>query len=78
MYRLLPPRLIPHLLGGGREENQFPPLSQLARKYLCVCTTSVASERVFSAGGHIIVSDTRNSLKPHKVEQLIILAKNLE
>ena len=60
-----------------RGETQFPLSSKLARKYLCICATSVASERVLSSTGGNIVSDTRNSLKPQRVDELVFLAKNL-
>ncbi len=59
------------------QEKQLPLLSMQARRYLCVCATSVPSERVFSAGGNI-VTDSRNSLKPHTVDQLVFLATNLK
>ena len=55
---------------------RMPLLSQLARKYLCVCATSVASERTFSTGGNI-VNKKRSALKPALVNQLVFLAKNL-
>lgn len=58
------------------ECNRMPMLSMAARKYLCVCATSVASERVFSIGGQL-VNSRRNWLKPEKVNHLIFLAKNL-
>ena len=54
----------------------MPLLSAVAHKYLCVCATSVPSERVFSVGGQL-VSQKRNSLKPEKVNNLIFYAKKL-
>ena len=47
-------------------------LSSLAQKFLCICATSVASERTFSTGGNIVTSK-RNCLKPHVVDQLVFL-----
>ena len=55
---------------------KFPLLSKLARKYLCVCATSCASERVFSSSGKI-VTPLRASMNPHKVDMLTFLSKNL-
>lgn len=57
-------------------QTQFPILSTLAKKYLSVCATSCASERVFSAGGNI-VTPYRSCLKPDKVDKLVFLAQNL-
>ena len=65
-------------LGWWKKEALYlPMLSTLAKKFLCICATSVSSERVFSTGGNIVTSK-RNSLKPHVVDQLIFLAKNLD
>ncbi|KAM3842487.1 E3 SUMO-protein ligase ZBED1 [Diretmus argenteus] len=64
-------------LGWWRENgSRFPLLANMARKYLCVTTTSSPSERVFSVAG-TIVTPHRNLLKPERVNQLIFLAKNL-
>ena len=59
------------------EHSRYPRLAKLARKYLCICATSVPSERVFSCAGQI-VSDERSSLKPDKVDMLVFLARNLK
>jgi hypothetical protein len=54
--------------------KRYPYLSNLAKRYLCVCATSTASERLFSTSGNI-VTPTRTSLKP---EKLTFLNKNLD
>ncbi|XP_051962423.1 E3 SUMO-protein ligase ZBED1-like [Xyrauchen texanus] len=57
-------------------KGQYPKLSVLARKYLCITATSSPSERVFSTGRNIVTCQ-RSSLKPHNVDRLVFLAKNL-
>ena len=64
------------LLWWKTHGESYPFLKQLARKYLCVCATSAASERLFSTSGNVI-SSLRVSLKPEKVEMLTFLSKNL-
>ena len=58
------------------QSHSYPILSKFAKKYLAVCATSAASERLFSTSGKI-VSPLRASLKPEKVDMLVFLAKNL-
>ena len=58
-------------------KKQFPLLGRLARRYLCICATSVPSERVFSARGNIVTT-SQSSLKPARVDQLVFLAINLK
>ncbi len=45
---------------------QFPHLARMARDYLAIPAFSVASERVFSAGGNLI-TNKRSSLVPKTV-----------
>ena len=52
----------------------YPQLCTMAHKYLCVPATSAPSERLFSIGGNIVTC-TRSSLKPAKVNMLVFLAK---
>ena len=65
------------LLWWKMNDKSLPLLSSLARKYLSVPGTSVPSERVFSKGG-IIVDPYRNRLKPHHVNVLTFLSRNLK
>lgn len=58
-------------------EVNFPLMSQLAKKYLCIPATSTASERVFSAGGNVVTCQ-RSLLKPATVDMLVFLTKNLK
>lgn len=56
--------------------TRYPNVSFVARQYLAVPATSVASERVFSKCG-LVCSDRRSALKPQHVEQLVVLSHNL-
>ena len=53
----------------------LPLLSKLARKYLAIPASSTKSERVFSAGGRVVTS-SRTSLEPGKVEALVVNNRN--
>ena len=57
-------------------KKEYPLLARLARRYLCVPGTSVASERVFSTAGDIITAK-RSCLTPGHVNELLFLQKNL-
>lgn len=57
-------------------EANYPRLSNLAKKYLCVPATSSPSERAFSASGNIVTCH-RASLKPETVDRLVFLSYNL-
>ena len=64
------------LLWWRAHKTNFPRLSNLARKYLCMQATSSPSERIFSSEGNMI-SCERSCLKPDMVNKLVFLAKNL-
>ena len=58
-------------------EQSYPHLAKLAKRYLAVQATSVASERVFSTAGDVVTAQ-RNALDPDNVNMLIFLKKNLK
>ncbi|XP_074608742.1 uncharacterized protein LOC141863174 [Acropora palmata] len=59
-----------------RQNNErYPSLAILAKKYLCIPATSVPSERVFSTAGEIVTAQ-RSQLKSEHVDRLIFLKKN--
>lgn len=59
-----------------RQNNErYPSLAFLAKKYLCIPATSVPSERVFSTAGDIVTAQ-RSQLKSEHVDRLIFLKKN--
>lgn len=55
---------------------RFPTVALVARAYLAIPATSVASERLFSKCG-LVISDRRASLSPAHVEQIVFLSQNL-
>ena len=57
-------------------QEKFPLLSCTVKRFLCIPSTSVPSERVFSTAGDI-VSSQRASLKATRVDQLIFLKKKM-
>ena len=59
------------------EQGRFPNLACIARKYLCICGTSVPSERVFSTVGYV-ASRSCGRLLPQNISQLLFLAKNMQ
>ncbi|KAJ4925588.1 hypothetical protein JOQ06_018314 [Pogonophryne albipinna] len=57
-------------------QSRYECLAQLARKYLSAPCTSVDSERLFSAAGHLMTQQ-RNRLPCDKAEMLLFVKKNL-
>ena len=64
------------LLWWKKYKVNYPRLSEMARKYLCVQATSSPSERVFSTSGNIVTCE-RTCLLPNMVNMLVFLAENL-
>lgn len=58
-------------------ECEYPLLSKLTKRYLCIPRTSVSSERVFSTAGDIITAQ-RSALNPEHLDQILFLNKNLK
>lgn len=57
--------------------NHYPLLKQVARKFLCSPSTSVPSERLFSAAGNIY-TDKRSNLLPERAEMLLFIKYNMK
>ena len=58
------------------EAKRLPILATLARKYLCVCGTSVPSEHLFSKAGYI-AGNLQARLSPINVNRLVFLSRNM-
>lgn len=56
--------------------TRFTDVSRVARQYLSIPASSVASERIFSAAGTVI-GTRRSCLHPSNVEKLVFLNQNL-
>ncbi|KAK0131409.1 Zinc finger BED domain-containing protein 1 [Merluccius polli] len=65
------------LIWWRNHETVFPLLAKLAKNYLCIPGTSLASESVFSTAGDIVTAQ-RSMLSSEHVDQLLFLQKNLE
>ena len=54
---------------------RFPSLAKLAKRYLAMPATEVASERIFSIAG-LTITKLRSQLDPGTVDAVIFLNKN--
>ena len=67
-------RLQDPLLWWKENERYYELIAKIAKKYLCIPSTSVPAERVFSKAGEL-VSMRRNRLKPKNVDMFLLLNK---
>jgi hypothetical protein len=63
------------LLWWRKNEDKYPVLSRIAKKFLGVPATSVPSERIFSSAG-LLITKLRNRLSSELVDKIIFLNKN--
>ena len=57
-------------------KTRYPNVAVVARQYLAIPATSVASERLFSKCG-LVCSDRRAALNPQHLKQPVVLSQNL-
>ena len=74
-YQSEPVRIAEPLVWWRVHEKSYPTVAKLAKKYLAVPATEVASERIFSTAGNT-VTKKRASLDPDTVDQIVFLNKN--
>jgi hypothetical protein len=65
------------LLWWKQKQFQFPILSCLAQKYLCIPATEAPSERIFSTAS-LLLSKFRNRMDPDLAGRMIFIKKNFE
>ena len=65
------------LLWWKDHQNEYPTLSLIAKDYLCIQATSVASEQAFSVAGNTI-TPTRNKLDPMTTRATLCLKSWIE
>ena len=63
------------LLWWKKREVNYKFLSILAKQFLCITSTSVPIERLFSSAGNLL-SERRSRLSPENVEKLLFLYEN--
>ena len=71
-YMVEPRNIIQPLIWWRANSHHFPHLSKLSRRFLCRPSTSVPSEKLFSAAGHTVTKD-RAKLDPNTVDELLFL-----
>lgn len=64
------------LVWWKEHQYEYPLLSHLAKRYLCIPGISVSSERVFSTAGDNITAQ-RSAVLPEHVDRILFLNKNL-
>ena len=70
------PRTADPLQWWKLNEIQFPHMKALAHKYLCIPAISVSSDRLFSKLGQRVDAG-RDAIKPHSINTILFLNKNM-
>lgn len=59
-----------------KNEELYPRLSILAKRYLCIPSTNTTSERIFSSAGFTL-NQRRTNLDPDVLDKLMVLSSNM-